>query len=716
MTENLQTIKDIALIAAPLTGAIVETWIKPKLVMLQKYLKTDKAVFENALSTKFDEYLQRTYEKNALVNVLVFQNQKKRLEEIYIPQTVHQASGPARVLINRYKSSFLPEHKRILIRDTAGMGKSTILKFLFVSCISSNKGIPVFIELRKLKAAESIIQYICNELNPLDDEFDKDFILQLIRQGDFVFFLDGYDEIPFGDRDAVTGHLLDFISKARNNLFMLSSRPDSSLASFQNFEEFRIQPLQTKEAFRLLKRYDKGGELSSEIISKLKSGLLKNLGEFLGNPFLVSLLFKSYQFKRAIPFKKHVFYRQVYDALFESHDLTKGGPFIREKYSKLDSEAFHKVLRALGFITVKLGQIEFDKDRMLALLREARGECAGLDFNEASLLKDLTTTVPLFNSEGDYYKWSHKSIQEYFAAQFICVDAKSLQNDILRKIVEGVNIRKYFNVLDLCYDIDYESFRQTIISDLLSKFLAHYDRHNTKLNRHIANKLINERKALTFASVNVVVLRDPVGSVVSELRARDSLRAKGIDIDGYYDVKSAKVLLSFTKEEEVLIDFLGSKKEEITEPVKAGEVEGYDDEQLDYMNYDDEDEDQEEDGTEQLSADQQHHYKPRQLEFLDDDDGDEGLDVYTAYMPPYQYSREIETITERSIQEGVEDYCLVDENSNSILNQADLFPIVNLFLRFAHSFVLNAPKCRQLKNVIDEEVRKARSQTLLRGI
>jgi hypothetical protein len=289
MTESLQTIKDIATIAAPLTGAIIETWVKPKLVILHKYLKIDKAVFENALSTKFDEYLRRTYEKLSFINVLVFQNQQKKLEEIYIPLTVQKVQGATHILINGYKSNFLPEHKRVLIRDTAGMGKSTLLKFLFLSCITSNKGIPIFIELRKVGIDESILKYICNELNPLDDEFDKDFILKLIKQGDFVFFLDGYDEIPFSQRDVVTRNLQDFISKASNNLFILSSRPDSSLASFQSFQEFNIQPLKMKEAFRLLKRYDRGGELSTEIIKKLNEGLLENLREFLANPFLVSL-------------------------------------------------------------------------------------------------------------------------------------------------------------------------------------------------------------------------------------------------------------------------------------------------------------------------------------------------------------------------------------------------------------------------------------------
>jgi hypothetical protein len=85
MTDGLELVKNVAPIAAPFTAAIVELWIKPKLAALHKYLKTDKALFENALTTKFDEYLQRAYERNSYINVIVFQNQQKRLTEYIHP-------------------------------------------------------------------------------------------------------------------------------------------------------------------------------------------------------------------------------------------------------------------------------------------------------------------------------------------------------------------------------------------------------------------------------------------------------------------------------------------------------------------------------------------------------------------------------------------------------------------------------------------------------
>src|SRR5262249_41244255 len=158
------------------------------------------------------------------------------------------------------------------------------------------------------------------------------------------------------------------IAKSGKNHYIMTSRPESALASFSSFAGFQMQPLRITEAFELIRKYDDSGELAEQLISKIQGETLHNIREFLTNPFLVSLLYKSYDYKPTIPFKKHIFYRQVYDSLFESHDLSKDGGYIRPKHSKLDIEDFHRILRSLGFITVKLGKVEYEKDEILNLI------------------------------------------------------------------------------------------------------------------------------------------------------------------------------------------------------------------------------------------------------------------------------------------------------------------------------------------------------------
>jgi len=514
MSETTEIIKTVAPIAAPFVTAIVDTFVKPKLQKLSEFLKKEEASNVLSLEAKFQEYLERSYEHHAFVNVLAFQNQQKKLIDIYIPLTVVNENSNEKYFLEEYKSDFIPKYKKVLVSDTAGMGKSTLTKNLFLSVIEKNQGIPIFIEMRKLRGEISIFKYVHNELNPVDNEFDEDFVRRLIRDGNFIFFFDGYDEVPLSQREEVNTSLKDFISKAGKNFFIITSRPESSLASFPDFLNFGIQPLKLEESFELLKKYDNGGEISGEIISKLEGETLNSIKEFLINPLLVSLLYKSYEYKRKIPLKKHLFYRQVFDSLYENHDLTKNPPLIRPKFSNLEIDDFHRVMRALGFITMKRGEVEYDKDTLLSLIKQSNERCVGLDFRESDFLKDLLSIVPLFNRDGGYYKWAHKSLQDYFAAQFIWHDSGENKTEVLRKIVRSEENQKYLNVLDLYYDIDFKTFKHIIIYDFLTEFLNYYDSAFPFINdQKTVDQEISDLKLFTFGKF---ILFYPDSSAVYE--------------------------------------------------------------------------------------------------------------------------------------------------------------------------------------------------------
>ena len=343
-----------AALAPSFSKAVVDTFITPKLNDYARDKKTEDAVVNHSFESKFSDYLVRAADKQFYIRTIVFQNQQKPLDQLYLPLTVTytgENNSLCRTVIDSYCDDFIPKHHRVLLTDTAGMGKSTMLRFLFLKCIAENKAVPIFIELRQLSKEKKILDLICNELNSIEKEFDKDFILALISRGDFVFFLDGFDEIPFSERDSVTTDVQDFISKASSNDFILTSRPETALSSFSDFKQFKIQPLSVKEAFEVIRLYDQFDPThttSTNLINELTGNLMKSVKDFLTNPLLVSLLYMAYQFKPTVPLKKSAFYRQVYDALFEFHDLTKPGNLKREKHSGLDVDDFNSVLRALG--------------------------------------------------------------------------------------------------------------------------------------------------------------------------------------------------------------------------------------------------------------------------------------------------------------------------------------------------------------------------------
>ena len=107
------------------------------------------------LGEHFEEYLKRSYKNYSIINTLAFPNQQKALRSVYLPLTlvssdysINNSAPPCRV--NGFPTKLLSRYHKILIKDTAGMGKSTLPKIIFLSAIDQDAGISLYIELRQL--------------------------------------------------------------------------------------------------------------------------------------------------------------------------------------------------------------------------------------------------------------------------------------------------------------------------------------------------------------------------------------------------------------------------------------------------------------------------------------------------------------------------------------------------------------------------------------
>lgn len=495
----------LALAAKPLVTTLVDKVVAPKVEQFSKWCKDINNEYLILKAEHFQEYLERSYTKYSIVNTLVFHNSQRSLKEIYVAQTLvkeHRSEDDKKATkIDKLPVSLIKKYKKILITDTAGMGKSTIMKRMFIYLIDrglDDVGIPIYIELNRLNKENTILNEIQKTLSSLSKPFDNDLLLKFIQTGGFIFFLDGFDEISLSDRSEVTNDIQDFISKAgTNNYFILTSRPEGILSSFGNFRLFTIQPLTKEESFELLNKYDQSEkkELSSKLVELLESGQYETLDEYLENPLLVSLLFTAYDFNRSIPFEKHRFYGVVFEAYFEKHDNTKPMK-TRDKLSKLNYDGFDRILRYIGYDSLVNIGVKFNKDTILNSIREAKEYWGNLDFSEYDFLKDLTSSVPLFCKEGTDYKWVHKSLLEYFAARFISFDTKEYQDNILSDIYNSDYISKYINMLDLYYDIDPKGFSKNITLPFLESYLEFY--RSCSVPSNIRQDLVNERISLLF--------------------------------------------------------------------------------------------------------------------------------------------------------------------------------------------------------------------------
>jgi len=529
MDINIEDIKTFNTLAKPIIEPIINTLIKPHIERLNKWVfKKDREakVEDNFWENKFTTYLETIYRDSSYLTTLVFPNSQTKIKDLYVPLTLLQANSYDRFKIDQFDYTIFEKHSKMIISDYAGMGKSTLLKWITISIIEQNKGIPILVELRKIDDKNSLINEIFNQINPIDNSFDKDLVYELLELGFFTILLDGFDEIPYDVQDKITIQISDFIKKANKNNFILTSRPESALSTFAEFQLFYIKPLDEKEAYLLIEKLD--------TLSKVKFGksLIKEIKdkntqvkEFLTNPFLVSLLYKSYTYNKDIPSKKITFYEEVYSCLFKHHDLSKEG-FKRPKRCRLDIFDFELILRDIAFSTSKVGKVIYTKDEMLKYITNSKSKNSKIDFKEINFYDDLTTTVPIFTIEGLKIKWAHKSIQDFFSAKYI--SNHSRKEDIITVLYKS-NKFHYLNILDLLYELEYSIFRKIIIKDILEGYIQFYEsQYNSK--PVVKQEIIDERIALLYCSRFCLI---KVDHEIGFDEARD-LFAKSIDADNNF--------------------------------------------------------------------------------------------------------------------------------------------------------------------------------------
>lgn len=472
---TLMATKGLETLASEAVKVLVDTHIKP---LFKK--EFGRSVNKEAIEECIHEYLEITYKKAMIMNTIVFRGIDKTLCDLYTPLTIvekGQEESKVSICINDGCLEEFMKFDKILIVDTAGMGKSTITKFLIVKYIIDNKKIPILMELRKLKDDQEILDYIMDQFNLLGKNIDKECIISMLRQGDFVIFLDGYDEVSNELKGKVMEEIQDFFLKAGNNQYVITSREETDLVALGDFKRFSIKPLSMEEAFELIGRYDQNGELSKKLIRRIKSDKqLAVLKEFLTNAMLTSLLYKTFQYKEEIAYKKLDFYSQVYEALFNDHDKTKGGAYVHEKRCFLDSTDFERLLRRIAFFSLKENKLEYQsKSDFQEIIQMAIKQMPWLDVRVDYVLYDITHAVPFFQKDGNSYKWVHKSFMEYFSAGYVCYESNSTEK-LLEKMSLSSNFSYYTNVLDFCSEMKPELFRKVVIYPFLCEYVVHYEK------------------------------------------------------------------------------------------------------------------------------------------------------------------------------------------------------------------------------------------------
>lgn len=442
-----------------------------------------KEEVEHYSENKLLPYITRNYKALNESTSQLFRNKGYEIDQLYVPLTLYDYKEK-NYKIDSYPHDLLRSESKILINDSAGMGKSTVLKMIYKYSIDEHKNIPFYIDLKSLIRAEkvtSVENYILDTFPSFINQPSRQFFFTLLEETPFLFLFDGADEVPDKYKTDVFKSVQDFCSIANQCSFIVATRDeDKILSAFNSFKSYSIKPLEKDEAYSLLRKYQFKDVKAENLITELEKKVNEPVLEFLKNPLLTTLLYTAYGYKRKVPLKKSLFFAQIFESLYENHDATKIGYLTREKQSGLDIDNFEKILSHLAYVSRLQEKLEYTKPELLALIKGIAKSHPTVEFDPRGFVDDLISRVPVLRRDGLTLSWQHKSIQEYLFVRFIFIVLKEKNREaLLVKLTTSKSISRFKLVLDIIYDENEELFHNIITKRILEYSLGKLNESKT---------------------------------------------------------------------------------------------------------------------------------------------------------------------------------------------------------------------------------------------
>lgn len=332
--------------------------------------------------------------------------------------------------IIRSLSDFGKAPHRIIIRGTAGHGKSIFLRFLASRELLFQRNLPLFIELRNAprlpsrassrpKALSSTIEWVQTELSTLHPDVSREVTKLLAEEGRLTLFFDGFDEIPKDRRESVQ-YSLSVLSRAFPKLsIIISSRYDSNVEYLTDFHVYSLSELTPEEAKDCMIRlaYNMGVVENAETtLSKCNASIT----ELMRTPLMVALVLISFRAANTLPENVIDFYRSLFPLLADRHDKTKAG-YVRPRQSELSDR---QLLRTFDLVSFLLRTQSVTEPSIDTLMNAAEDAIHRLKYIAKSdlFVNDIRDITNLWIQDGHAYQYIHRTIQEFHASRYICSD------------------------------------------------------------------------------------------------------------------------------------------------------------------------------------------------------------------------------------------------------------------------------------------------------
>ena len=368
-----------------------------------------------------------------------------------------------------------------------------LMKHFFLNFLIKENEIPIYVELRNLNYFEgSLVDYITNMIFQNRLTPNNKILERLLKDGKFIFILDGYDELHESNKNKRKEELSLFIDKYRHNYFILTSRPGVYIESLPRFHNFNVCPIEYDEITDFIKKQlsilSNQDHFLREIEKIIYDDKNSDYFEYMTNPLLLSMFLFTFKNHPEMPHTKNRFYHNIFDTLCVKHDNFSKYGELHERRTKLKNEDFEEILKYFSYYSYFEGYFNFDKFYMVFRLKRIR-DVLKYKFDIEDLIYDLTVSISIIIQDGLEYKFPHRSLQEYFVAILMSERAENTKiKDYQSRYLNG-SANYDYNLWLLSEELDFIYFRRFVITE--------YDNLIAKLEgKNIKEKVFNYVKLL----------------------------------------------------------------------------------------------------------------------------------------------------------------------------------------------------------------------------
>lgn len=341
------------------------------------------------------------------------------------------------------------------------------MKYFFIESLVSQNKLPIFVELRSIPQDINapLIEVLYDVFNKFESPLHISDFKNMLRSGHYSVFLDGADEINEKQLDWLLGELDTFIPNYNKNTIVISSRPDVRLERLQSLRIFNIMPMTLTSCRELVSKLYYSTDTKAKFLSDLDEEYFNKHRTFLEIPLMTVIMLIVYGTHAEMPGKKHLFYKFAFEALYSQHDSSKGS-FKRLFKSKLAIDDFSNALGAFCLATYTRREFSFTESQLIEYMRDALNT-VNIQADPLEFVSDNIKNTCMLIQDGLQYTFTHRSFQEYFAADYFIRQFKNPEGSEYLLNVSSLNAMSN-EFLTCIFGMDQIFFEKSIMIPILN--------------------------------------------------------------------------------------------------------------------------------------------------------------------------------------------------------------------------------------------------------